>query len=112
MDNLPNGMALDPDTFGIVVNTQETKKDEWTEKADTLMTPLNLTLNMPAEQVHRLKRMSEDAAMTLEQYLLKVIGTHMSTAVAKPMISGPSNLSGQQTSTKRITGPTYSVTRG
>ena len=111
MDNLPTGLTLDSDTFGIVVNDKDQPKDEWIEKADTLMTPFEITLNMPAEQVHRLKRMAEDAAMTLDEFIIKIISNHMTTAVAKPMITGPSNLSGQSTTAKRITGPTYSVTR-
>ena len=112
MDNLPKGLSLDSDTFGIVVNDKDQQKDEWVEKADTLMTPFSITLNMPAEQVHRLKRMAKDASLSLDEYINKVLGTHMSTAVAKPMISGPSTMSGQATTARRITGPTYSVTRG
>ena len=111
MNNLPEGVTLDPKTFGTVVNTQEPQKDEWVEKADSLITPLTFTINIPAEQKHRLDRMAADANMSVDGYLQQIISQHMSTAVAKPMISGPSNLSGLSTATRRITGPTYSVKR-
>ena len=110
MNSLPDGLALDPDTFGIVVNNKEEPKDEWVEKADTLSLPLTFTLNIPAEKKQRMERMAKDANMTVDSYIQQLIDTHMSTAVAKPMITGPSMLSGTA-SNKRITGPTYSVKR-
>ena len=110
MNSLPDGLALDPDTFGIVVNDKKEQTDEWVQKADTLTMPLTFTINLSAEQKHRMDRMATDANKSVDAYLQQLIETHMSPAVAKPMITGPSMLSGTA-SNKRITGPTYSVKR-
>ena len=110
--NLPDGLALDPDTFGVVVNNKVDTPDEWIEKADHLTLPLTFTINLPSEQKHRLERIASDAGRTVDDYLQQIIVEHMTTSVAKPMITGPSAMSGKTTSKRRITGPTYSVTRG
>ena len=74
-----------------------------TELQDTI------TLDIGPALYSRINGLADAAGVSPQGYVIGLIRDHIDTAVGKPMISGPSNLSGRTTG--KVTGPQYNVTR-
>ena len=87
------------------VTTKEERQLKRLEDCDRLV------LSLPYDLADGLLRMAEFKKLTLEAYCLQLLSDSLNTKVGAAWISGPSNLGGVAV-TKRVTGPSFSVTRG
>lgn len=68
-----------------------------------------LTIDIGPALYNRITGLADASGVTPENYVIGLIREHIDTAVGKPMINGPSHLSGQATG--KVMGPKYAVTR-
>ena len=105
MDNLPKGLTLDSDTFGIVVNNQPEPDTQVEQQIKAVEAPFKALVKLNASELTRFDRVVQDSQMTRDEYIAKLIRERIDS-VSKPTITAPSFAKGG-----RITGPTYSVSR-
>ena len=107
MDNLPKGLQLDPDTFGIVVNDkpEPSAAAAVEQQIAEVEAPFKVMVKLTANELVRFDRVITDANTTRDEFVAKLIRERIET-ISKPSISTPSVVKGG-----RVTGPTYSVRR-
>lgn len=82
--------------YGTIVNMDGTpSSDEEAEKQILeLSLPVSLNLKLTPEQQSRLNRLCNDNKMTPDQYVQDLLLRELAGRVGKPLVTGPSRLSG------------------
>ena len=85
--------------------------DEFESKTD-LLENSRLILKLPHHIFNALSRVAEHKQQTIESYASQLLSESLETQVGAAWITGPSSVSGTRIKAKKVSGPTYSVSRG
>ena len=94
-----------------VVSQEEQERLEL-ERKIALLEQARINLRVTPHLFDRLQRQAEFMGVTIEEHCTKILEDSLNQMIGKPVIKAPSKFSNQPTLEKKITGPTYSTTRG
>ena len=105
MDNIPNGMTLDPDTYGIIVNNKTDKPDESEKQIAQVESPFTVKVTLSPSELIRFDRVADDFGLSRADMIQKLCRESIA-AVGRSTISAPSFCNGE-----KVTAPKYNVER-
>ena len=71
-----------------------------------------INLKVSPTLFNRLNNQAEFMGLSIEDHCTKILEDSLNQMIGKPVITAPSKFSNQPTLEKKITGPSYSVSRG
>ena len=94
-----------------VVSQEEQERLELERKIE-LLEQARINLRVTPHLFNRLQRQAEFMGVTIEAHCTKILEDSLNQMIGKPVISSPSKFGTTPASEKKITAPTYQVTRG
>jgi predicted HicB family RNase H-like nuclease len=101
----PNGEELQE------VTPEEEERLEL-ERKIALLEQARINLRVTPTLFNRLNNQAEFMGLSIEDHCAKILEDSLNQLIGKPVISAPSKFSNQPTLEKKISGPSYSVSRG
>lgn len=105
MNEIPQGLELDPKTYGTVVNQVKPKADPVEQQIKEIEAPFTVTIKLTPSELVRFDRVADDFKLTRDEYVAKLCKESLES-VGKACITAPSFASG-----KRVMSPTFNVQR-
>ena len=95
-------------------STREETEEERLElqRKIELLEQARINLRVTPFVFDRLQRQAEFLGLTIEEHCTKILEDSLTQMIGKPVISSPSKFGTTPASEKKITAPTYQVTRG